>query len=229
MTGAGFPPGTREFLSHHPLMAIRPSPPGVLRIKGKFRFVTHHPAEGTIEDAFDLQVDIPRTFPKSPPLVTEIGGKIPRIQDNHINGDGTLCLGSPLRVQSALMKEPTVIGFAQRCLIPYLFAISRKLNNGGSMAFGELAHGSPGMLDDYCAMLKLERKEAVLYAFKLLGMKKRHANKYLCPCGCDRRLGKCKTNAIIRKFRSEIGRQWFRKQYPDIADAVNGATKNKSV
>jgi hypothetical protein len=90
---------------------------------------------------------------------------------------------------------------------------SVKLKTGGPMPFGELAHGVDGLIDDYCRILKLKTKEQILSAFALMGRKKRHANKHSCPCGCERRLGKCKQNAIIRGLRSSLGRRWCRAQY----------------
>ena len=206
-------PGLSDFLRDYPMMAIRPSAAAHLRLKGRFAFLANHAEEGEIQDSFALQIDVPKAFPKDLPQVTETDGRIPRTGDFHIYSDGTLCLGSPLSVLLKLSKSPTLGGFAENCLVPYLFAISRKLKSGGPLPFGELAHGSKGMLADYVHLFGLKRPEYARYALQLLGMKKRRANKLPCPCGCGLRLGRCKFNLRLREFRSLAGRSWFRREY----------------
>ncbi len=207
-------PGLREFLRSYPKMAIRPSLGGDLRLKGSFEFVAHHAKEGNIHDSFALEIIVPSGFPKELPCVTETGGRIPRTGEYHVNPtDNTLCLGSPLSLLLKLSKNPTLEGFAENCLVPYLFAISRKLNTGGPLPFGELAHGRKGIRDDYAALFGLRMPQNVGRVLALLGMKKRRANKLPCPCGCQKRLGKCRFNFRLRIFRALAGRGWFRKEY----------------
>jgi hypothetical protein len=150
--------GLDQFLTDYPMMAIRPSPDAYLRLKGAFRFSADHPDFGHVTDAFELQLEVPRAFPRELPDVTEIGGRIPREGEFHINGDGTLCLGSHLRLLMKLRGSSTLADFADRCLVPYLFAISRKLTHGGKLVFGELEHYGPGMLKDYAQLFGLPIK-----------------------------------------------------------------------
>lgn len=206
-------PGLREFLRNYPKMAIRPSAGEHLRLKGSFEFVAHHAKEGEIQDSFALEIIVPSAFPKALPSATETGGKIPRTGDYHVNQtDNTLCLGSPLSLLLKLSKNPRLDGFAENCLVPYLFAISRKLKTGGSFPFGELAHGTKGILTDYACLFGLKQPENVRYVLELLGTKKRRANKLPCPCGCQNRLGRCKFNLRLREFRNLASRSWFRKE-----------------
>jgi len=206
-----------QFLADFPLMTFRPraGKPPVLR--GRFRFAARHREAGEIEDEFELEIEIPPAFPKEVPLVTETGGRIPKKADFHVNeADGTLCLGSPLRLLHLLALEPTLTGFADKCLVPYLFAQSLKLAGSASFAFGELEHGLPGMLDDYVALFGVKNIRQAVEALRLLGMKKRCANKVECPCGCRKRLGRCPFNAKLREFRTVAPRPWFRSEYRAI-------------
>jgi len=41
-----------------------------------------------------------------------------RLDDFHVNGDGTLCLGSRIRVMTRLQSEPTVPGLSKNCIVP---------------------------------------------------------------------------------------------------------------
>ena len=55
-------------------------------------------------------------------------------------------------------------------------------------------------------------REQAERALRLLGMKKRRANKQVCPCGCGRRVGRCRFNARLREFRMLAPRAWFRRR-----------------
>ncbi len=120
---------------------------------------------------------MPAAFPRDLPRVTETGRRIPREGEHHVNPtDDTLCLGSPLSLLLKLSTDPTLNGFAETCLVPYLHAVSYKLRHGGPFPFGELAHGTPGVLTDYRSLLCLKDDEQAREAVRLLGMKKRRAN-----------------------------------------------------
>ena len=163
-------------------------------------------------------------FPKALPRVTETGGKIPRTPEYHVNQtDHTFCLGSPLSLLLKLSKKPTLDGFAENCLVPYLFAVSRKLLQGGDFTFGELAHGSLGEIADYTDLFGLQTADQVMRTIRYLGMKKRRANKLLCPCECGRRLGACSFNRRVRGFRQLAGRRWFRNVASDLPRINRGS------
>lgn len=101
-----------------------------------------------------------------------------------------------------LQAEPTVHGFSKNCIVPYLYAISLKLTHDQDFIFGELRHGIHGELDDYKELPGLKRNDQVVPALLCLLKKKRLANKMPCPCGCQKRLGKCDFNVAVRKFRN---------------------------
>lgn len=87
-----------KFLNDYPGMSIKPSYGGELILKGKFRFRANVKNGLEIEDCYIIEISIPDTFPHALPKVKEIGGKIPRDGNHHVNSDQTLCLGSPLRL-----------------------------------------------------------------------------------------------------------------------------------
>jgi hypothetical protein len=143
------------------------------------------------------------------PGVVETANKIPRDCKYHVNRDSTLCLGSPLRLLLKLSQTPSLVGFSEKCLVPYLYAVSKKLQFGGEFAFHELAHGEPGIIADYCDLLGLKNRVQVINVVRLLGMKRRIANKKPCPCECGRRLGRCPLHKKLSSFRKMASRSWF--------------------
>lgn len=205
-------PGLVEFLRDYPGMAIRPRKAAELVLSGRFAFSAQSGNGPTIIDDYELSVLVPSVFPNSLPEVTEVARKIPRNGHHHVNPDGTLCLGSPLRLLLQLSKSPTLTGFAENCLVPYLYAISHRLIHGGPLPFSELEHGTPGLLNDYASLFSLKNPEQAKLAFQMLAMKKRRANKLPCPCGCKKRLGKCSFNLKLALFRKLASRSWFRSQ-----------------
>jgi hypothetical protein len=166
---------------------------------------------GEITDSYELSIFVPSQFPRCLPQVIETGNRIPKNANYHVNpNNNTLCLGSPIRLMLKLSQKPTLPGFAELCLTPYLFAMSHKLRVGGRFPFDELQHGTKGILIDYADLFGLKTPEQARYALQLLGMKKRRANKQPCPCVCGKRLGRCKLNAWLRQFRQIASRSWFR-------------------
>jgi len=190
-------------------MRAKPNVRAGLLLEGVFSFRVEVPRE--ITDSYCLRIDVPELFPAELPIVTELDFKIPRHESFHLNPDASLCLGSPIRILQKLSRRPSLVGFAESCLVPYLYAISHKLRFGGKLPFNELAHGKNGTLDDYIELFRLKTRSEAEAAIRLLAMKKRLANKQKCPCGCGARVGKCDFNWTLRKFRRLASRSWFRK------------------
>lgn len=208
-------PGLEEFLKDYPKMMIVPTINSFLVLKGEFEFSVSQSHLQYIKDAYELKIDVPSSFPSVVPTVTETGRKIPRDGKHHVNPNNTLCLGSPLRLLWKLRQLPTLVGFAAKCLLPYLYSISHKMQHG-SYPFGELEHGNPGIIRDYLELFGLKTRDQVIRVLILLGKKKRLANKLPCPCGCGMRLGACSYHFKMLKLRELGGRSFFRQHLADL-------------
>ena len=202
--------GLDQFLEDYPQMSMAPCSDSSVQLQGKFRFIAKEGNDSIVEDVFRLEIVVPNKFPRVLPVVKEIGGKIPREDDFHVNRDGSLCLGSPLRLLKIINETECLNGFVSKCLVPYLYAVSNKLRNGSDFVFGELAHGEQGIIDDYSVMFSLKGRTKVKLAIEMLGLKKRIANKKLCPCGCGKRLGMCSFHHKLNDFRKMAPISWFR-------------------
>lgn len=205
--------GLEEFLKAYPGISIVPSSDSSLKMTGSFSFAAQAFNQKVIEDAYDLEFNVPYQFPKDIPIVFEISSKIIRSNDFHVNPNGSLCLGSPVRLLDTISKDPTLSGFASSCLIPFLYSISFKSENGGDFLFGELPHGEDGILEDYIDLFELSDKEQARYALSLLSINSDEADKMVCPCGCGKRFSECQIHTKLSKFRSIAPTTWFRDQY----------------
>jgi len=188
----------------------------MLVLKGTFSFSATPRNGPTITDSYDIEITVPHEFPSAIPKVRERAKRIPRNGDYHINPDDTLCLGSPLRLLQKIAQEPTLPGFAGKCLVPYLYAVTFKMENGGKFIFDELAHGTRGVLDDYMNLLGVDDEEQVIQTLRILSMKRREGNKMACPCVCGRNLGKCKFNLKIHALRKLASRSWYKEHVGEL-------------
>ena len=206
------PLGLDNLFDRFPDLSIRPSNSLDLAIAGRIEFQTKHRDCGTIVESFDLEIRVPQKFPRILPTVFETKGRIP--STFHHNGNRELCLGSLLRLQLITHRNPTLLGFLEGCVIPYLinFAVSERT---GKLPFGELEHGARGLLDDYRSILRAGSDQCCLGFLELLTIKKRVANKRLCPCGSGNRLGRCH-HKHLNRLRRQAPRYQFRLILADL-------------
>lgn len=200
----------RQFLKDYPGISLAPQRGATLVLEGIFSYTAMPRGGISITDSYQIQISVPDEFPRAIPKVIEVAKKIPRDGKHHVNPDGTLCMGSSLRLLQKIYEKPTLVGFAETCLVPYLYGASYKLQTGQEFPFGELAHGDQGILDDYMNLFGLKTKDQVKKALVLLGLKERIANKSACPCNCGMRLGKCDFRHKLNQYRNIASRSWFR-------------------
>ena len=87
-----------QFLSEYPRMVLKPCRDQGLILHGTFDFCGTPPSGVEICDSYELELEVPISFPRGIPKVKEVAGKIPRDGTFHVNHDETLCLGSPLGI-----------------------------------------------------------------------------------------------------------------------------------
>lgn len=203
-----------EFSALFPQMWIVPSKDGSRIYEGEFRFIGESDKWGTFEDAYQLRIVV-REDPNSLPEIFETDGRVARIDSSHINPTaagphtGSLCLGSYLRLRIKTGRPATLVSFAKNCIVPYLFAMSLREQGKPAFIFGELAHGDPGLLQDYEQILNVRGLARVVHALRLAAMRRRIANRQRCPCGCGKRLGKCGVHHHVNALRKAAPRSYF--------------------
>lgn len=198
--------GIDDLLRRFPNLVLRPQRDGRIVIAGDVQFSAVVPKFGMIEDAFSIEIRVPENFPATLPSVFELNGRIPKAHHKMI--DGSLCLGSPLGLRLKARRGKTVLAFVEACVVPYLagYCIYEKT---GEMPFDELAHGTPGLLEEYRQLTGATSNAACIGFIECLGLRKRVANKRMCPCGKGRRLGQCH-NRRINPLRGVASRAWYR-------------------
>ncbi|WP_298813245.1 hypothetical protein [uncultured Roseibium sp.] len=185
-------------------MSLRPAKSANFILEGIYELFAIDENGKNTRDEYELRIEVPKRFPNELPTVFETGRKISRSPDNHVNHDGSLCLGSPLRLKALINKDSTLVGFTSNCIFPFLYAHSI-----GNFLFGELSHGLDGLIEDYKEMFNVPTRRQVVQSLTLCSLRRRVANKRKCPCGCGRRLGVCAYREKINNFRRIAPRSWF--------------------
>jgi hypothetical protein len=212
--------GINEFLGENQEMSVKKLTNTCLVIAGNYRCIAYHEKGGDADLNYNLQIEIPATFPKAVPIVREISYLIPRYKKYHINRDynnkkDSLCLGSKIRILQIISKNPTVTGFVEKCVVPFLYSAKK-----GKFVFGELAHYYEGIVEDYEDIFDISGSQSVLKILNCLSKKKRIANKLSCPCGCGKRLGKCFLRFKINENRHLASRFSFKQEYEQIFQEI---------
>ncbi len=169
-----------------------------------------------IDDAYRVRIDIRVDRDDEVPAVFELDGRIPRKVDEHVNPDGDFCLGSPLATRLKLGRLPSLSHFVDQCVVPFLYAASWRRKGGVGWPFNELPHYSPGLLEDYQRPLHVSTPASTRLALTALCVRRRVANKLLCPCGCQRRLGNCSYRWHLASLRLLATRPYFRRIVADF-------------
>ena len=198
--------GLDALREQQPDLRERPSSDGSLVLEGPVEFRGRNTDHGEVHEHFEVRLKVPDKFPRELPSVWELGGRIPPGFHTNLD-DKSLCLGSPLQLFIELNAEPTLVGFVNRCLLPYFynFVVGERT---GTLPFGELAHGRKGLLSEYQRLLGARDAATTRALFHLLSVKKRIANKRPCPCGSGRRVGRCH-HRFLNPLRKVHARSWF--------------------
>lgn len=169
-----------------------------LSIEGKTVFI-----RGTLQilnqdkkiiDDFLVEIELPDDFPDSMPLVREMGGRIPRVTDRHINPSGEACLFVLEECQKYYPKGSSFSTFVEKCVVPY-FANQSIFESTGKW-LGERPHGLAGVLEYYKEEYG-EKAPQVIRQLIIYMAKKRVKGHWLCHCGSAKRLRNCHMKQLL--------------------------------
>jgi hypothetical protein len=209
----------RDVLNAYPELALKPVRDARSALEGELRFSAERDGLPRLTTSFRVRIEF-ADDPTSLPITTELEGRIPRTPDHHVNPDGSLCLGSPFRLRLALARDATLLAYIDRCLVPFLYAAEIREAQSGALVFGELAHGSAGLLSELEQAFGLRGKGPVLAVLSLLALRRRVANKRPCPCGCDRRLGSCRLHQRLVPIRRAVHRAAIRATIAELTRMI---------
>lgn len=157
-------------------------------VAGKLPFEASADGLETITGSFDVEIRIPTDYPEQLPQAKEIGNQIDSNYE-HRYPDGTLCLAVPIEERRVFAQQPTLLGFFDRLVIPYLYGYSFWKKHGYH-PFDEAEHGYEGILRHYMDSLQLKDEVAALRVICFL-FEYGYRGHHDCPCGSGRRVRVC--------------------------------------
>lgn len=166
---------------------------GSALINGELHYSATYEGE-YIEDKYIVELKIPTEYPNKIPEVREMGGRIPP-KFHHLE-NGSLCLGAPLQIKMKFRENPTLHGFIEDQVIPYLYSYSY-FETHGKMPFGELAHGGKGIVSYYQQLFKLKSEVAILGFLRIL-VDDDYRGHNDCPCRSWNNLRTCHGKLLLK-------------------------------
>jgi len=163
-------------------------------LSGTFRIIDE---EGNEWNSFQIEVRFNESFPYRFPDLVEVGGKIPKIADWHINETGTCCITIPILEVYSCKNGITILQFIQYQVKPYLFNQSFRIKKG-YYANQEFAHGVYGILEYYKELFGESDIKKIIARLKVL---KSTIFGKKTPCFCGRK-------AKFRNCHSEVFRMF---------------------
>jgi hypothetical protein len=166
-------------------------------IRGTLHFRAQY-MEVPISEAFLIELEILTIYPRSLPIVRELGGRIPNEFHKFING--TLCLGSPLAMRMSFSNDPTLLGFIKELIIPYLYSFSRYEHNNHELPYGELSHNGKGLLEYYLELFQVSSVDKIMQILYYLSSK-RIRGHLPCPCGSNLITRNCHGPMLLELYK----------------------------
>jgi len=158
---------------------------------------------GRVIDRYRVEVRLPRESEFGLPTVVEIGNRIPRVADRHMEPDGKACVFLPDAFWYDNPGGMSLMDFLAGPLRAY-FANQTLIELGGKGAWGdgEWSHGADGIVEFYKSSLGTEDRTVIA---RYLDMLSREVIKghWPCPCGSGAALRHCHI-ATIRGLQKQI-------------------------
>jgi hypothetical protein len=173
----------------------------LVTVRGTFPIVH----EGKVLDRYAIEIELPKDYPRSLPIVRETGGRIPHASDFHVNPvDGTCCVVLP--------DERWRVWPVGSTLLSYLSGPVRNFFLGQSLVqlgevwpFGQWEHGADGIREYYAELLGTSDLRVIVKYLECLCAKKIKGH-WPCPCGNGKRLRDCHLE-LVRDLGAKIPRQ----------------------
>lgn len=168
-------------------------------------------------DAYQVCIGVPFTFPLDEPVVYEIGERIPKTPDRHINpGSNSCCLG--VWEEWILTTScPSFSGFMNELVNDY-FTSQSWFELYGEWPYGQRSHGQQGVAEAYCSLLDIDLDINAAESYLRLLEDNNIKGHRWCPCGSGLRLRKCHFSKI-KELQMTIAPSMANKMLKRLTDA----------
>lgn len=172
--------------ARYPCLLSMPRDKGIA-LRGTFPLMH----EGKEIDSFKVLVDLHESRPSLFGAdVFEIGGRIPRIPDRHINFNGSACVALPEDIIVATGGAAMALSAFLDGPVRSYFLAQAVFEREGRWPFGERAHGDEGRREFYFELLGTRDLEVAARYLTVLAASRIH-RQWFCPCGRREKVRRC--------------------------------------
>lgn len=158
--------------------------------------------EGQTLDQFSIEIELPRYNPDEIPILREVGGRIPRTEDYHINGlSGDVCLFVPDERWRVYPWGSTLLDFLNVPVRNYFIGFCL-VEMGEPWPFGQRSHGAEGIFEYYGELLGTDDRQTLVRYIECLS-KPTLKGYWDCPCGSGKQIRKCHF-PLLNDLRAKI-------------------------
>jgi hypothetical protein len=163
---------------------------GLVHVRGSYALVH----EGEELDRFQIDITWPVTESEAP-IFREVGGRIPRHEDRHVQTDGSACVGVPEEWLLRPKQDRTLIRYLQEPVRHFLIW-QALVEKGEPSPWNGRSHGLQGLEESYSEMLGIGDSHAIPRYLELLILKKVKGHLD-CPCGSGKHLRDCHRQQVL--------------------------------
>lgn len=160
-------------------------------IRGLFQIFSE---DKKIIDDFLIEIEFPYDFPQTIPHVREIGGRIPKEPNRHINPTGDCCLFVLEEYREYYPIGSPFSTFIEKAIVP--FFVNQSYFEATGKWFGERRHGFDGVLDYYNEKYG-NKSELVIKQLLIYISRKKIRGHWPCYCGSGKKLSKCHIKELL--------------------------------
>jgi hypothetical protein len=186
-----------------------------IKIEGTILMRKQYKEVPLIEE-YTIRIEISKEYPKNLPKVYETSSKIPK-GFNHINYDGSLCLGVENELYLKFEKNPTLLYFIDELVCGYLYS-AKFFDKFGVYPIGERSHGPAGVLESYKERFNLNNDNNVLSMLDAIIKTNIYRGHAPCPCGSGLKIRNCKHKHVLIEALSSKQKEIFRADYNELME-----------
>jgi hypothetical protein len=159
-------------------------------------------------DRYSIDIVFPKHYPKSVPVVREVGGRIPKTPDRHMNNQGEACLFLSEQRWEIWPLGSTFLEFLKGPVHNFFLGQSL-VEQGEAWPFGFWDHGTTGIHNYYAQLLGIEDISIIIMIVACLA-KPQIKGHWDCPCGSGKRMRHCHFPLLLdlrEKIPQDVARQ----------------------
>lgn len=187
---------------------------GVWSIYGRIDIVD---LEGNNWDTYEVKIVFPLNYPQDLPILFEVGGKIKRDKEWHINVSGSCCLGPPVKLLIDLAGRITLVDWLDKHAVPFLANHFLK-DKTDHYAGEEYSHGHKGILEFYQQWWNQEDAQEILLKLGKITKKIKIGRNKPCFCESGKNYKECH---LFSKDYLGVPIKFFEEDYASIRALTN--------